>query len=198
MQNKIIFLVILFLIIWPLKQVKAESVESEAIKEAFEKALQNIEKGKEKEQQELVTELKLKLNSAVEAWIAQAKKDKSLKIDMFIEQGWEKLPGWISSAHYDYYLKDFTYQITKTDIIKTDSLITPYKAVVNLDEKLYAERSHAPSVSFREKFFYTVTRPLTISLEYDGDKFTVINTEYKDPSIEPGWPEEVKLKIILR
>ena len=121
---------------------------------------------------------------------------RSPQIDSFIKQNWEKLSELKNSTYYDYYLKDFAYTLVKSDIIKTDSLITPYKAYITIKEALFVERYHPAGISFREKFFYTATRPIILSLEYNEDKFVIINTEYKDYSLTQGWPEEIKIKAL--
>ena len=172
--------------------------QTESMEEAFQKALKNVDQEKAKEQEELVSDLKNKLSLALQDWLSMAAKEKSPQIDGFIKQNWEKLSELKNSTYYDYYLKDFAYTIVKSDIIKTDSLISPYKAYINVNEELYVERYHPAGISFREKFFYTATRPIILSFEYNTDKFSIINTEYKDYSLTQGWPEEVKSKVMSR
>jgi len=172
--------------------------QTESIGEAFQKALKNVEQEKAKEQGELIANLKSKLNLALQDWLSMAAKEKNPQINSFIKQNWEQLSELKNSAYFDYYLKDFAYTVGKSDIIKTDSLISPYKANITINEALFVERYHTANISFREKFFYTATRLILLSLEYNEDKFTIINTEYKDYSLKPGWPEEIKLKILSR
>jgi len=174
----------------------AAFAQTESIEEAFHKALKSVEQEKAKEQGELIADLKNKLNLSIEDWLSSAKKDKDSQIDSFIKQNWERSPELKNSTYYDYYLKDFVYTVAKSDIIKTDSLITPYKAYVTINEELFVERYHPGGISFREKFFYTATRPIILSLEYSEDKFAIINTEYKDYSLTQGWPEEIKTKVL--
>ena len=172
--------------------------QTESIEEAFQKALKNVEQEKAKEQNELISNLKNKLNLKIEEWLSLAKKEKDQEVNQFIKQNWDRLPELKNSTHYDYYLKDFAYTVAKSDIIKTDSLISPYKAYITINEALFVERYHPAGISFREKFFYTTSRPIIISLEYSEDKFTIINTEYKDYTLAQGWPEEIKTKILSR
>ena len=182
------------------RQAAWSEEKPESLKEAFEEAMEKFETKRLQEQEKLKANLKSKLNLAIEEWISSAKKNKDAELNKFIDQNWEKQARSldIPPVHYDYYLRDYAYGVTKTDIIKTDSLVAPYKANVNLIEKLYVERYHAPSISYREDFLCTVTTPITVSLEYTEDKFTVINTEYGKISIEKGWPEEIKEKLFLR
>jgi hypothetical protein len=172
--------------------------QTESIEEAFQKALKNVEQEKAKEQEELISDLKNRLNLALQDWLSTAAKEKSPQINSFIKQNWEKLNELKNSTYYDYYLKDFAYVIVKSDIIRTDSLISPYKASISVNEELYVERYHPAGVSFREKFFYTATRPIILSFEYSTDKFAIINTEYKDYTLAQGWPEEIKIKVLSR
>jgi len=172
--------------------------QTESIEAAFQKALKNVEQEKAKEQEELISDLKNKLNLALQNWLSSAAKEKDSQIDSFIKQSWEQLSELKNSTYYDYYLKDFAYTIVKNDIIKTDSLISPYKAYITINEALFVERYHPAGISFREKFFYTATRPIILSLEYSEDKFTIINSEYKDYSLTQGWPEEIKTKVMSR
>ena len=168
--------------------------QTESIEEAFQKALKNVEQEKTKEQEELISNLKNKLNLVLQDWLSMAAKEKNPQIDSFIKQSWEQLSELKNSTYYDYYLKDFAYTLVKNDIIKTDSLISPYKAYITINEALFVERYHPAGISFREKFFYTASRPIILSLEYSENKFTIINTEYKDYSLTQGWPEEIKIK----
>ena len=176
----------------------AAFAQAESIEEAFQKALNNVEQEKTKKEGELIADLKNKLSLRIEDWLSSAKKDKDSQVDSFIKQSWEQLSELKNSTYYDYYLKDFAYIIAKSDIIKTDSLISPYKAYISVNEELYVERYHPAGISFREKFFYTAARPIIISLEYSEDKFSIINTEYKDYTLTQGWPEEVKAKVMSR
>ena len=172
--------------------------QTESIETAFQKALKNVEQEKAKAQEELISDLKNKLNLALQDWLSSAAKEKNPQINSFIKQSWEKLSELKNSTYYDYYLKDFAYMLVKSDIIKTDSLISPYKAYITINEALFVERYHPAGISFREKFFYTATRPIIISLEYSEDKFTIIDTEYKDYALKQGWPEEIKIKVLSR
>jgi len=193
MNHKLLVAPILLSLLFNTALAQTESIEA-----AFQKALKNVEQEKAKEQEELISGLKNKLNLALKDWLSLAAKEKSPQINSFIKQSWEKLSELKNSTYYDYYLKDFTYTLAKSDIIKTDSLISPYKAYITINEPLFVERYHPAGISFREKFFYTAIRPIIISLEYSEDKFTIINTEYKDYTLAQGWPEEIKNKVLSR
>ncbi len=171
----------------------------DSIRQAFEEAMKAIDSERLTKQEALATNLKSKLKLAVENWISSTRKKRRLEINKLITQNWENIPKFGRRIHYKYNLRDYAYSEDKIDIIKTESLVVPYKACLNITEKLYAERTHVSNVSDRHKFFYTVTMPFKISFEYRKDKFTVTNTEYGKESIKQGWPEELirKLKVKL-
>jgi len=198
-ENKqvILYLITLLFLITFLKMSLSQP---ESVEQAFEKAMKNIETERERKRQELISSLKMKLNLATEEWISLAKKNKNSDLNKLLQQNWEKLSKTlnISPVHYDYYLRGYDYSVTKSDILETDSLAAPYKAYINIVEKLYVSKYHSPDASDVSQFLYTVTTPITISLEYNEDKFIVTNTEYGKISLEKDWPDEEKRKIILR
>ena len=87
--------------------------QTESIEEAFQKALKNVDQEKAKEQVELISNLKNKLNLALQDWLSLAAKEKNPQIDSFIKQNWEQLNELKNSAYFDYYLKDFAYTVGK-------------------------------------------------------------------------------------
>ena len=161
---------------------------------AFEQALKNYENYKQKEQEELAKKLNFSLGQIAENWIAKAKDAKKELLGSRIAQHWESLalsfP--IPPGHYEYYLRGYKYGVVKKDINKTDSIVTPYKAVVIIQEDLYAERNHSPDISDANPYFYTVSIAYNLSLEYRQDKFVLINTDNKIINIENDAPFEIK------
>lgn len=190
----LLFLTICLFFIIPLDILSAQTPPSEG--EAFKKALRDIEAEKIKREEELLANLQAKLEVATQKWLASAKKNKGLEIDKLIEQKWEKLSKAISVVHYEYYLRDYEYSVVKNDIIKSASLIAPFQASLCVLERLYVERANPASSSYREKYLYKVEQQIEITFEYKEDKFNAINTEYAKPTIEKGWPEEVKKNIL--
>ena len=163
---------------------------SESIKQAVEKAIKETEEEKERKLAQLSAELEYKLNLAIQEWISGAKRDKEPELDKFLHQDWRGVSEITYPIPYDYYLRRCDYLVTKADCSKTDSLIAPYKAYIKATEKLYIESYHPSNVSDVKQYLYTVSRPITVSLEYRGDKFSVTGTEYGSTYFERGWPKE--------
>lgn len=210
----VLFFVLIFFIIWlNLVFSQAETAESvkaklkeglaleksiaEEIEHAFERALKNVEKDKEQAQEMFASELKEKLKSSISKWISQAKKQKESELGKLVNQKWELISKSAPKIHYDYYLRDYEYQENGIDIIKTESLVVPYKAELKVLEVLYVERERSPNVSDLRKFLYTVTTPLKINFDYKGEEFVLINIEKGSTSLKQAWPEEVLRKIRL-
>ena len=160
----------------------------------FEQALKNFETQKQKEQELLITKLNFNSGYVIENWINSAKKDKAAKLNTRLEQSWEKLslsyP--ISPSHYEYYLRGYKYNLLKNDVIRTDSLNSPFKAIVIVNEELYVEKYHSPNISDANPYFYTVSTNYTLNFEYKNEKFTLVNSDSKIISIENDCPDEIK------
>ncbi len=160
----------------------------------LEQALKNHEALKQQEQEELAKNLNSSLNQIIETWISTAKTNQENGLGSRLEQSWEKLSRLypISPVHYEYYLRGYKYSLIKTDLIKTNSLIDPYKAMVIIKEDLYVEKNHAPNVSDKNLYFYTVSTNYTLNFEYKNEKFTLINSDSEIVSIENKCPNEIK------
>lgn len=171
--------------------------ESEVLQKALEKAIRNVEKEKLIEQERLIAKLRLRLNLASQRWLAQSSNNKKRELNRLIQQNWETLPGFLSASHYEYYLRDYDYSVTGSDIVKTESLIdTPYRAYINLRERLFVERDHPVNVPYRSDYFYTVNRDITVSLEYRRGKFIAADTEEKASWMEKGWPKNLAESLL--
>ncbi|OGX19410.1 MAG: hypothetical protein A3K83_00510 [Omnitrophica WOR_2 bacterium RBG_13_44_8b] len=201
---KLLNLIILILLILPhdvcLSQepAKPESLSPETIGQGFEKAMKNIETEKLKALEELKVDLRTKLDQAIADWILAKKEEKAPWINKIVEQNWEFIPKYGPRAHYDYYLRGFDYRIISSDIVKTESLVSPYVGRLSVLEQLYAEMYHSPDVSFRDNFLYTVTTPIKVKFEYNGSDFVAVETEYEDSGMENAWPEGVKRDIFKK
>jgi len=174
-----------------------QNLTAHDVQQAFEKALRSIDINKQKEQEALIGDLRAKLNLAVDDYIAKISGKRELELRKAIKQNWEELSKYGPYIHYDYYLRDYAYVDIKTDIISTGSLNTPYKAYLTTTEKLFVEREHAPSVSSREKFFYTAVTPIKVDFSYHGGECAEDNAEYEQTSLNQGWPQEVISKLKL-
>jgi len=167
----------------PLNQT--ETAESVSI--GLEEAIKKIEAQKEREHKKLASDLQAGLDVAVKDWFAEQENRRKKGLNEVVEQQWENLTEFGPRIHRTYYLRDFSYTLINMDIIKTESVVGAYKAVMNAEEKLFAERYHAPDVSYPEDFYYTVTTPVTVNFEYYNGRFVVSATEYGKSSIEQGW-----------
>lgn len=202
MNNKIqrIFIIIVFSLLpysvclsQPDNQTEENNISSEgkplteSVKNGFEEAIKKIDAQKENDNKKIAESLQAKLDLAVQDWISQQKKKRSLELNTIIEQHWENLTEFGPRIHRNYYLRDFSYTIINMDVIKSNSMIDPYKAVMNLTEKLFAERYHSPDVTYPEDYYYTVTTPIKVNFEYYNDKFVVTGVEDAKASIDQGW-----------
>ena len=160
----------------------------------FEQALKNIEAQKNQEREELTNRLGNQLNQAIDKWIDAANAQKKAQLNQIIEQNWEKLSVTFAftPVHYDYFLRGAAYEKTKSDIIKTESLLAAYKAHAIITETLYVEKYHSPDISDADPYFFTVTNQILLSMEYVKNDFIIIGTDYKTVNIENSCPEWVK------
>jgi hypothetical protein len=108
-----------------------------------------------------------------------------------VDQNWEALNPFGDPAHYNYILRDFAYEVGGGDIVKTDSLITPYKGYIELIEKLYVERYHTPDASDPSIFFYTMTTLMKVNFEYRENGFVFTNIQNLQSRLDQGWPKEI-------
>lgn len=159
----------------------------------LQQAFNNYEAQKQKEKEELATRLNLNLNQAIDDWISLAEQDKEEKMYSLIEQKWEKLPKTIalSPFHYEYYLKGYQYYVTERNVIKTEALTFPYKAIVTVKEEIYAEQYHHANTSNRTDFFYTITTIYTLNFEYREDNFVLIKTDSTIISLKNTAPKAI-------
>jgi len=170
---------------------KGTNMAAAEMQAAFEKAMKQIAADKEKEDAKTLEMLKEKLHAAAHEWVSSETRKREGGLNKLVEQKWEVLIKFGDPAHYDYYLRDFVYAQGGSDIIKTDSLTTPYKAVINVTEKLYVERYHTPDASDVTVFFYTFTNPLKVHFEYRDNRFVFTNTEGGDVHLDQGWPRQI-------
>jgi CHAD domain-containing protein len=160
----------------------------------LEQALKNYDTQKQKDQEELFNKLNSRLIQATENWINTAKKDRADKLNTRFEQNWEKLalsyP--VSPVHYEYELRGFKYYVDKSEVVKSDSLTSPYKAMVIVKEELYAEKNHSPNISNASPYFYTVITNYTLNFEHKNEKFILVNSDKEIVSMENKCPDEIK------
>jgi len=155
--------------------------------QAVEKAIKDIARQNEENEAKLVSLLNSSLSAAVKDWIASASLGNDTQLNKFLHRDWEKLSKVTYPVPYDYYLRNYEYSLAKTDCFKTDSIIAPYKAYVEIVETLFIEGYHSSDASDVTRYYYTVTRPVMVNLEYRQDKFIVTNTGYGSTDITRGW-----------
>lgn len=173
----------------------AEDLSPEIIGQGFEKAMRTIEAEKQRAEEELKLRLRSRLDEAIDDWILAKEEERRRGLNQFVKQEWEDIPKYGPRSHYDYYLRDYEYEITGSDIVKTESLVNTYIGFLTVIERLYAEMFHSPNVSYRDDFLYTVTTPIRVKFEYKGGDFIPTDIKYYDSEMENSWPQEVKSEI---
>ncbi|MFA6357333.1 MAG: hypothetical protein WCY09_01500 [Candidatus Omnitrophota bacterium] len=160
----------------------------------IQQALMNYEKQKQNNQEELAAKLNFRLGQVTEEWITLAEKDKESKLNTFIEQNWDKQARtyMITPVRYEYSLKGYSYNVIDINVVKTDSITSPYKGVVTVKEELYAEKYHHPNISDTNLYFYTVTNMYTLNFEYRNETFVLVNSENKMLSIVNEIPGNIR------
>ena len=170
------------------------SKDGNETKTVIEQALKSYETQKQNTQDELTAQLNFRLGQATEAWLSLAEKNRESQLGTFIEQNWDKQARtyMITPVRYDYYLRGYKYSVTDSDVIKTDSMTSPYKAIVVITEAIYAEKYHHPNISDSNLYFYTVTNIYTLDFAYRGDEFVLVNSDTKMASIVNEISSEAK------
>lgn len=181
-----------------LAEPQNKQISIELVGEAFEKAVKSLDIQKSKKQLIAVSQLKSRLETMKQDWIASREKERRDSLGTRVKQNWEKNMRYGSPVYYDYYLRNYEYSDPESmDITKTDSLVVPYVGYFKVKETLYVERIHSPGVTDRRMFFYTVNRLAKISFEYRDDKIIITNTEDEHISVDPGWPEIIIKRLQL-
>lgn len=198
MLNLIITLIAVFLLTVfkgiPYAQITEDLKAGGEAKTVIEQALKNYETQKQSEQDELTAQLNFRLGQATEAWLSSTEKKRDRELGTFIEQEWDKQARLytITPVRYDYYLRDYNYSVTDSDVIKTESMTSPYKGLVVIKELLYAEKYHHPNISDTSLYFYTVTSIYTLDFAYKAGEFVLVNTDSKMISIINEIPASVR------
>jgi hypothetical protein len=173
----------------PLRASYAQETElpkqANGAKTIIEQALKNYEAQKQNEQDELTAQLNFRLGQATETWLSSAKRNREGQLGTFIEQNWDKQARtyMITPIHFDYYLRGYEFSVIDSDVIKTESLTSPYKALVVVKEVLFAEKYHHPNISDTRLSYYTVTNSYTLDFAYKDGEFTPVSSNSKMESI---------------
>lgn len=164
-----------------------EKLSPESIQQAIEKAIKGINSQEQAEEARLKAELNSKLDQFIQKWVIDAGDKKKAELNKFLHQDWDIPARAVYPIPFDYYLRDYAYTLGKKDCLETDSLSAPYKAIVNIIEKQFIESYHASAASDKRQYYYTVTREITIDLDYQQDRLDIANINYGPASFERGW-----------
>ncbi len=196
--NFIFFVIVAYLLIIVPEVLYGQTQEngdenSSAIK-IIEQALKNYDSKKQNEQEEFKTHLNSRLDQVTKSWIADMENTRYNQLDTIIDQNWDKQPRTeiLLPTKFGYYLRGYKYSIVDSDIIKTESMNPPYKAVVIVKEELYAEMTHHSNVSDIKPYLYTVTSICTLNFAYKDNDFELINTDTKIESKVNEMPSEAR------
>ena len=163
------------------------------LKDAVKEAIKESDQEKEIKQRQLIYNLEIKLSREVEGWITAIKHSRRLQLNKLQHESWSLMGKVTYPVPYDYYLRDFNYEIIKSDI-KSDSLVNGYKGIVNILEELYVEAPHSSGAAEVSKFFYTLSRIIVLRLEYIQETFVITDIEYEPFQIEADWQIDKLLK----
>ncbi len=167
----------------------------EKVKAAFEQAFKDMESEKKKEQQKLAEDLKNSLANAVAEWINTQKISRTEEMDKLLHERWEEVGRTAFPLPYDYYIRDCSYNVIKTDVFKTESLIAPYKGNAKITEYLYLETEHSSNASSLDPYLYTAITLINVNFEYQNDKFIPTDFGRGKTAIDRGWPQEIREKL---
>lgn len=194
-RQAILSILIFILSNWGSYCFSQEEGSPQEIELAIEKAIKNVYKDKARQEEALIADLEEKLKGAVREWIAREKSQRDPEMLKLIDQKWELLSKFGPRIHYNYYLRGYDYVENESDIIKTNSLLVPYKGYLKVTEILYVQREHPSAASDVSQFFYTASTPIKISFDYKKDGFVFVNAERGELSLNQGWPEEMLKRI---
>ncbi|MDD4955541.1 MAG: hypothetical protein PHP17_05850 [Candidatus Omnitrophica bacterium] len=197
MMHKAIYLILAFCFCQPVFAEAPEAPQKSAdtsrdalarsIEEAVKKAIKDVEAQNAKEREVNARELSLKLVSAMDGWFSGVNAQRTKELNKLQHRDWSELKKFPSPLPYDFYLKNFSYILQKSDIALTDSIVNPYKAFVRIEERLFVEGYHSTDAAYLEQYHYTVITPIDLQLEYRDNMFTIVETRYGQPIMERGW-----------
>jgi len=167
----------------------------EKVKAAFEQAFKDMEAEKKKEQQKLAEDLKNSLAHAVAEWINAQKTSKTEEMDKLLHERWEEVGRTAFPLPYNYYIRDCSYKIVKTDVFKTESLVAPYKGNAKITEYLYLETEHSSNASSLDPYLYTAITSINVNFEYQNEKFIPTDFGKGKTAIDRGWPQDIREKL---
>jgi len=168
---------------------------SDQIDNAFKQAMHNFNEESANREAQFSAQLSAQLEGAIKNWIAQESKARNAQMNQLVEQNWEHLFRYGPYIHYDYFLRVYDFSIHDFDIIKTGSVIAPYRGMLELREVLYVQRNYAKFNSNPRKYCYSVNIPINVRFDYRNGDFVAGMVQKDKLSIEEGWPEEIFEKV---
>lgn len=150
--------------------------QAERIGQEVSEALQKAQAERERAEQALGARLSGELQRALQAWINAASAEKTTQLNKPVDQRWELLRD-MPPVRYEYTLNEFRYAVGRYDVLKTQSVLAPYKAEAQLVETLHVTRYHPSHISDPAAFLYTVTTPVSMAFEYRDGRFVVTRAE---------------------
>lgn len=171
------------------KEAFRKDVLSGIISDEFQKTLEKIEQ----EKQEKIEALTARVGSVVDAWFGGQRGERESKINRKIGQDWAKFSNVYKVT---FYLRDFNYSQTVSDIKETGSLVYPYEAVILVQEALYVEKAPLAAQP-RSKYQYCAITDIKLNLQYrkDTDKWEIVDIYRGDVDLQLGWPPAVRKKL---
>jgi hypothetical protein len=167
-----------------------EKISPGAIKHAVKQAIKEIDAQKKQKEEQFIAQLKLSLEAYIKEWIASRNKEKMAQVGLLVHEQWTELKKRTTPIPYEYYLRDWAYSIVKEDIFKSNSLLEPYRALVEIKEERYIERYHSPDAGNVKDYLHTVIKIIQLNMLYHQDKFVVSELKEGEISILPGWPDK--------
>ena len=194
-------------------QNKSQGANAQEIQSAFEKAMKEVNRDKAEKEKAEADKVNGIFNEVADKWLYNARDTESANLGKFVKQNWERLfkveyfvrfefnprpPEPDPFVHYDYYLRDFEFIENARGVVKTDALTSPYKGHIDITEKRYVERYHTPNISYIENFLFTINTPIRVNFEYRDNDFVVTSTDIGTDTMDRGWPQKVRDKILRR
>lgn len=177
------------------EEQKEEGLTIDKITTGIKNAMEQLDTEKARQRAEEEERLKSKLGAFVEEWTGEKQFERQAELKKEIYAAWQNIPQDTQQQFYSYYLRDFSYSLQNTDLIREDSAVYPYKAAAVVKELLYVERGPLLAEP-RAEYQYTVDTDIALKLQYDKgqDGFLLIDISSGTGALTKGWPEDIRKK----
>lgn len=163
----------------------ARADQAQRIGREVSEALRDAEAERERAEQVLGAKLSGELQRALRSWIDVAAAEKTAQLNKPVDQRWELLRD-MPPIRYEYTLNKFRYAVDRYDVLKTQSMLAPYKATAQLVETLFVTRYHPSHISDPKPFQYTAVTPVAVEFEYRDGRFVVTRAERGQSTLKQG------------